>query len=67
MIRFTKRKRILLYVLGLILSLVSIPVGNAIHDLGVIHTLGIILLLFVGAGIFWEWFGTKEKDPGKGN
>ena len=54
--------RIFLYCLGVILALVSIPLGNSLRDWGIIHTLGIISGLFVFAGVYWELFGNKSTN-----
>jgi hypothetical protein len=62
MIPFTKKKRIFLYLCGILLAGISVPLGNAVRDWGIIHTVGIVILLFVGAGLFWEFFGSDRPD-----
>lgn len=62
MIRCSKTFRFVLYTLGILASLGSIPLGNAIKDLGIIHTLGIVIALFVAAGLYWDFRG-KNKKP----
>jgi len=62
MTKESRSLRIFLYCLGVILALVSIPLGNSLRDWGIIHTLGIISGLFVFAGVYWELFGNKSTN-----
>ena len=56
---FTNKVKIILYVLGAAAVVATVPLGNAVKDWGLIHTIGIVIALFVAAGIFWEIFGKK--------
>jgi len=42
---------------ALAIAIAAIPLGNAIKDYGIIHTLGLISGLIVVADLYWLRFG----------